>query len=244
MLIPIGDGHDGQPYFTAPIPNGLIGSFEVAPKGDTKVKIVEHAWSTNLNGFETSGTLLLNNGRLEQRIQITSLGETIVVYQDRVRALADISISAEHGVPVGIENDKVTGGKRTVFHQGGETAFDFTRPQAPVSIAGSWANGDGRLGVITVTGSGMKYVQATGYHPGMAVCADVLYASFSDGSKSFKSGEEVARRTVVFLVEANPKQTAAVSKSLQITKRDGVLVLRFQRPEGGTAEVPLQSTNE
>jgi len=243
MLIPSGEGHDGQPYFTAPIPNGLIGSFEFAPKGDTKIKLVEHAWSTNANGFETAGTLLLDNGRLEQKVKVSSLGETIVVYQDRVLALADVSILAEHGVPVSIENDRVTGGRRTVFHQAGKNVFDFTRPQPPVPIAGSWANVDGRLGVITVAKSEMKYVQATGYHPGMAVCADILYGSFWNGSRTFKDGEEVARRTVLFLLEASSKQTAVVFGSLKITKRPGGQFLRFQRPDGGTVELPLEWTN-
>jgi len=203
MLIPIEAGHEGQPFFTAPIPNGFIGSFEVSPKQDSKIQVVDHAVRTNASGFETSGTLLLDNGRLEQKIRVTSLGKSLVIYQDRVKALSDVSISAERGVPVGIENDKVTGGKRTLFFQGGEEVFDFKKPRPPVPISGTWANVDGRLGIITVASSGINYVQARGYHPGMGICADFLYASGRESSKSFKVGEEVAQRAVIFLVESN-----------------------------------------
>jgi hypothetical protein len=239
MLVPIGDGHEGQPFFTAPIPNGLIGSFDPGPKQDTKAKLVEHVWRTNANGFETSGTLLLDNGRLQQKIQITSLGESVVVYQDHVKALADVSISIERGVPVGIENDQVTGGKRTVFFQGGEEVFDFEKPRSAVTISGTWANVDGRLGVIMVSGSGMKYLQAKGYHPGMGICADVFCASAWDGTKSFKAGDEVASRTIIFLVEANAKQTTAVAVSVKTVPRKEAQALRFRSPEGKTHEVPL-----
>ncbi len=239
MAIPIGEGHEGQPYFTVPAPNGLIGSFDLAPAGNGKIQVVEHAWSETANGFETTGTLLLNNGRLRQEVKVTSMGERTVVYQDRVTALADVSVSAERGVPVGIENDKVTGGLRTVFHQAGKTVVEFNKSQPPVPVAGPWANVDGRLGVIAVSGSGMKYVPGNGYHPGMAVGIDVLYASSSNRPKRFKTGEEVARRVVVFLVEVDPKQTAALAKSFTIPDNAGAQVLRFKLPEGGAAEVPL-----
>lgn len=239
MLIPINEAHEGQPYFTAPIQNGLIGSFGVAPAQDTKVKVVENHRKAMANGFETTGMLLLNNGRLKQSVKVTSIGKNAVVYQDRVTALTNVSITAEQGGLVGIENDKVTGGKRTVFHGGGESLFDFTKPQGPAAIAGSWANVDGRLGIVPVVGSGMKYVQAKGYHPGMAICADNLYASFSDRARDVKAGEEVARRVVIYFVEVDAKKTAALAKSATVTMKDGVPVLRFKLPEGGKAEVPL-----
>ena len=239
MLIPIGEGHDGQPFFTVPIANGLIGSFDVVPAENTKIMVEEYECRDTAKGFETTGTLLLNNSRLKQNIKITSIGEKAVVYQDRVVALADVSITAEQGIPVGIENDKVTGGTRTVFHQEEESIFDFTKPQSPVTISGSWANVDGRLGIVTLAGSGMKYAQAKGYHPGMAVCADVRYGSFSEQARNFKAGEEVARRVVVFYLEVDPKRTAALTKACSIAANSGGRVLHLNLPEGGKAQVPL-----
>ena len=101
------------------------------------------------------------------------------------------------------------------------------------------ANVDGRLGVVTVVGAGITYLQATGYQPGISVCTDVLCSSFSDRPKSFKSGEEVARRTVLFFVEVTPKKTAALSQSFKIEDKSGSQMLRFKLPEGGEGNVPL-----
>ena len=36
MLIPIGEGHEGNPDFTVPIPNGFVGSFELDPPATPK----------------------------------------------------------------------------------------------------------------------------------------------------------------------------------------------------------------
>ncbi len=239
MVIPIGPGHEGQPYFTVPIPNGLVGSFALTPPDDRKIGVVEHAWRETADGFETTGTLRINRGRLRQEVKVTSIGERTVVYQDRVTALADVVVSAEHGVPVGVENDEITGGLRTVFHPGGKNVLEFNKSQGPVSVAGPWVNVDGRLGVIAAAGSGMKYVPSTGYHPGMAVGVDVLYASSSDQARSVKAGDEVARRVVLFLVEVDAKKTAILATSFRIADESGAKVLRFKLPEGPEAHVPL-----
>jgi hypothetical protein len=138
MLIPLRDGHEGNPEFTVPIPNGLVGSFEVSPPGDVKVAVVEKSWRKTVDGFETTGILLLNGGRLKQTLAVTSIGEQMVIYQDRVTALSDVTVRSERGVPVGIENDEITGGRRVVSHRGGEMEFDWQKPERRVALAGPW----------------------------------------------------------------------------------------------------------
>jgi hypothetical protein len=239
LLIPIGQGHDGNPHVTLPIPGGFVGSFELSPKQASGPKTVEHVWKEAPSGFETTGSLLLNGGLLKQTIRVTSVGKQTVVYQDRVTALSDVSVSRELGVPVGIENDEVTGGKRVVYHQDGQMTFDWRKPQPQAALPGSWANVDRRLGIVMAAGSGLSYHQATGYDPHTAVCADVLYGSFSDRSQHFKSGDQVAHRIVVFFVEVTPRKTAALSKSVHLEDTVAPPVLRFKVPEGGRVEVPL-----
>ena len=233
-LIPIGEGHAGNPFFTIPTANGLVGSIELSPAGNTKTKLLDRTWKKTANGFETTGTLLTNSGLLKQMLRVDSVGDKTVVYQDRVSALSDVSLARELGVPVGIENDQLTGGRRTVHHRDGKTAFDSEKPQPPAAIPGPWANVDGRLGVVSVVGSGLTYAQAAGYNA-QAVCADVLYGSYSDRPRSFKAGDEVARRIVLFFVEVTPEETSALSQSVRIEGD----VLRFTLPEGGEAEVSL-----
>jgi hypothetical protein len=239
LLVPIGQGHDDNPYVTVPITSGFVGSIELTPKQPAGPKTVEYVWKEAPNGFETTGTLLLNGGLLKQTIRMTSVGKQTVIYQDCVTALSNVSMSRELGVPVGIENDEVTGGKRVLYHQDGNMTFDWKKPRPPVALPGSWANVDGRLGVVTVAGSGLSYHQAAGYDPHTAVCPDVLYGSFSDRPQRFKAGDQAAQRIVLFFVEVTPKTTSTLSRSFSIAEKSGTRVLRLKLPEGGRAEVPL-----
>lgn len=239
MLIPIGPGHERNPDFIVPMLNGFIGSFDLIPKGDTKTIVVEHTWEKTANGFETTGTLHLNGGRLQQTLRMISIGEKTVVDEDRVTALRDVTVAAERGMPLGIENDEVTGDQRVVTYQDGKTVFDRRNPQHPVAISGAWANVDGRLGIVAVVGSGITYNQATGYAPGISVCTDVLYGSFLHQDRHFKAGEEVARRITIAFVEVSPRQTAALARSVKIEGHAPHQKLHFKLPEGGEAEIAL-----
>jgi hypothetical protein len=239
MVIPIGPRYEGNPEFTVPILDGLVGSFEVTPRGDNKVEVLDYAWRERADGFETTGNVLLRGGQLKQTIRVTSVGDKTVIYQDSVTALADVSVAREMGVPMGIENDELSGGKRVLFHEGGKTAFDWQHPQPPVMLPGNWVNVDRRLGAVMVSGAGMAYIQASGYHPQTGVCADMLSASFSERPRRFHAGDEVARRAVLFFVEVTPHETAALAKSFHIEEKENGRTLRFKLPEGGEAQVPL-----
>lgn len=163
-----------------------------------------------------------------------------MAYQDRVTAVSNVTVRAERGVPMGIENDQISGGLRVASDRDGQIFFDWPNPRQPVALSGSWGNVDGRLGVVMMAGAGMTYAQAPGYSPGISVCADVLYGSYSDHPKEFSAGEEVAHRVAVLFVEVAPKEMPALARSCRIeTKPGGAQVLRFKQPGGRDAEVPL-----
>jgi hypothetical protein len=239
MLLPIGEGHEHNPDFTVPMADGFVGSFELAPRGDIKITVGEHSWKKTPDGFETSGTLLLNGGRLKQALRMTSVGSQAVVYEDRVTALTNVTVRNERGVPLGIENDEITGGMRIVSSQDGKTVFDWRNTQKPTGLSGSWANVDGRLGVIAMAGAGMTYVQASKYTPGISVYSDILYGSYSGQVRQFKAGDEVAHRIAVFFVEVTPKETEKLTRSCKIVVKSGGQVLHIKQPWGKTVEVPL-----
>ena len=233
MLIPIGRGHEDNPDFTVPIQNGFIGSFQFDKVADSKVKEIEHNWQENPNGFETTATLQTGDS-LKQTVKIISLGEKAVLYEDQVIALAEVSITKELGVPIGIENDQITGGKRIVYSQAGQTVFDWQKPQPPVAITGSWANVDGRLGAVMIEGAGMSYLQAKNYTPGISVQTDILHASFSTQPRHYKQGDVVARRVALFMVETSAKATAAVARSIQVENKPDGKILHFKLPGSGS----------
>jgi len=236
LLMPIED-HESNPEFIVPIIDGFIGSFEVAGRGN-KMTVVEHSRKKTPDGFETSGTVLINGGWLKQTLKMISVGSQTVVYEDRVTALTNITVRSERGLPIGIENDSLTGGTRLVSEEAGKIKFDWQKPQKPVALSGSWANVDGRLGVVMMDGAGVTYDQASKYSS-LAVYTDVLYGSYSDHPRKFKTGDEVAHRVGVFFVEVTPKETSKLAKSCRIETTPGGQVLRFKQPDGKVVEVPL-----
>ncbi len=239
MLIPIGPGHDGNPYFTVPIAEGFLGSFDLAPRGDVKTKVLNYTWRTNENGFETTGELLRNGGRLKQTLRFTSIGEKTVVYEDVVVAMDDVVIEREKGVPLGIENDDITGGKRQVSFQNGDKLYDAAKSPEPYAIEGNWVNVDGRLGMVALQGEGMSYQQATAITRGISVKTDLLYGSFHDGKQTFKRGQELCRRIAVCYVNVTPKETAKLAR---ICKVDGRR-LHVALGGGGAADLPILQTD-
>jgi hypothetical protein len=239
LLMPIED-HEGNPEFIVPMVNEFNGSFQTAGRdNDAKPTVAEHSWKKNQDGFETSGTLLLNDGRLKQTLKMVSVGNQAVVYDDSVTALTNVTVRSEQGLPIDIENDSLNGGTRVVSDEDGKIEFNWQKPQRPVVLPGSWANVDGRLGVIMLDGSGMAYAQASRYSPGISVRTDILYGSYSKDVHRFKAGDEVAHRVGVFSVEVTPKETAALAKSCRIETTPNGRVLHFMQPDGKDARVPL-----
>jgi hypothetical protein len=237
LLMPI-QGHERNPEFTVPIANGFVGSFQ-GPDVGGKITVVEHTWKKLPDGFETGGTVLLNGGRLKQTLQMISVGNQTVIYQDHVTALADVTVRGERGVPIGIENDSLTGGTRLVSHEDGQITFDWEKPQKSVALPGSWANVDSRLGVVMLDGAGMAYAQASGYSRGISVYTDILYGSYSDGPRQFKAGDKVAHRVAIFFTEVTPQEMSKLAKSCRIETAPGRKELHFIQPDGKTGQVPL-----
>jgi hypothetical protein len=238
LVMPIGRARKGGAIFTVPIADGLIGSFDLKPAGKAAPKVIEHTWKENPNGFETTGVVLSYDGRLKETIRVTSIGESTVVYQDRVIALTNVTVTRELGVPVGIENDMVSGGTRVLSDQNGHTNFDWRKPQPRMTISNSWANVDGHLGIAAVSGSGLAYAQASRYGP-ISVYSDTLYGSFNDHAREFKAGEQAASRIAILSVEVTPDETAALSHSARIEETKSGRILIFRLPEGGEARIPL-----
>lgn len=237
VLIPTAEGHGDNPNFTVPIPSGFVGAFELTPPAVSKPSVIDHSHVRTVDGFETSGTLLLNGGRLKQTLKMISVGSQTVVYEDRVVALSDVVVQGERGVPIGIENDSITGGTRVVSSRDGQTIFDWKKPRSPVDISGSWVNIDGRMAVVTMAGTGVVYAQASGYTSGISVYSDIMYCSYSDQPRQFKAGDVVAHRLAIFYVEVTPEETSVLAQSCRIEQKHGDRVLHFKRPDGKNAEM-------
>jgi hypothetical protein len=162
-----------------------------------------------------------------------------VVYEDRVTALADVTVKSERGIPLGIENDQITGGTRVLSGQDSQMNLDWQKPRPPIVISGQWANVDGRIGIIMPAGAGLTYLQASRYTPGISVYSDTLCGSYSDRARQFKAGDEVAHRIAILVVEATSEQTSAVAASCRIDAGHDGRILHFHDANAKDVEVHL-----
>lgn len=231
QVVPFGPWNANNPHFTTPITNGFVGGFAIADPGTKGLKVLERSWRQLPDGFETRGTLSINGGFLKQEIVFASVGEKAVVYLDRVTALRDVRIEQEIGVPFGIENDELNGDRRTLYHAGGSQIITGPDTDQTIRIPGRWANVDGRIGVISVLGSGLTYRDVPKYNRNGAR-EDFLYGSFSTEPREHKAGDAVARRAVVFLTETSPGETAAIAEKVRLEQSASGLRLRLNLPEG------------
>ncbi len=238
MVMPIGPGHEGNPYFTTPRTNGLVGSFAIKDGRPGGPRVIGQVWSSTLKGFQTNGTMLVNGGDLEQRLKFASIGEKTVVYADRILAKKSLTITGELGVPVGIQNDEYTGNQRTLYHSKGSQTVTGPGTESLIRIPGKWANVDGRLGIVAVSGSGIVYQDVTGYNRDGAR-QDFLYGSFSDNPREVKAGDEAARRVVALYTETSSEDTARLAGLTRIEKTPSGEILHVALPEGGEYQIKL-----
>ncbi len=231
LIMPIGRRYMGNPHLATPLTHGMVGKFVMAGAAKDGSQVVERSWKKLDDGFETRGTLLVNGGLLKQELMFTSIGEKVVVYTDRVTALKDVCIDQELGVPVGVENDELTGNRRMLYYKGGSQEVTGPDTTSLILIPGKWVNVDGRLGAVAALGSGLAYRNVPNYNRNGAR-EDSLYGSCSLRRREFKAGEEVVRRAVVFFVETNPKETASLARKVRVEHSARGSVLRVPLPDG------------
>ena len=231
QVIPIGPGHLNNPNFTTPITTGLVGSFSLADPSARGLKVIERSWKVLPDGFETRGALSINGGCMKQEILFASVGDRAVIYLDRVTAQRDVRIEQETGAPLGIENDELSGDRRVLYYEGGSQVITGPETDQTIRIPGRWANVDGRLGIVVLSGSGMAYRDVGKYNRNGAR-EDFLFGSLSVEPREYKAGDVIARRAVLVLTETSPEETAALAEKARLDGGTGRLHIRIELPEG------------
>jgi hypothetical protein len=153
---------DEQPYMTLPINGGIL---PIAIAAFENVQIVDDA---------TVAILRLDDGA---RCAIVCLPRSVLWLSPvPLRALA-------------VENDPMSGGKRTLVSTAGSNTVGAITPREPFEIEGPWLNIDARLGLVSATG-GWTYTPAGGVNRRSAATDEVLpRASF--GAWQMISGADV-----------------------------------------------------
>lgn len=240
VVMPDSSGHIEQPYITTPLLNGLVGSFDITAGGaKTKPSVAVTATDVQArdDAFVITASAAMNEGALTQRMVIASLPTGTVVYVDRVTAEKAVTVTQARGLPLGIENDPVSGGTVRLYYAGGDT-LRRGGDAGDLAVPGHWANVKGSLGFI-VPDSRMVY-RSVGKPNRPGAREDILFGALEAKPRSYGRREEVCRRAAIILPNATPAATARVAASTRVDRGDIGTSITFQDMDGRRWMVNLQ----
>lgn len=236
LVAPDSDDYPDTPYVTTPNTESLVGGFKI--EGQTAVdtgkwKISRRKIVTQAAGFTAAFDAFTNGGKLRQEIAVVGAAPGMLVYMDRVTATAPVTITEERGLPVALENDDVSGNKRSVVTSSSGEAQVFNG-----GVAGDypfpgkqWANVDGRLALVVATPPRLLY-RSAGAPNRSGAREDLLYGVYDATSRSFQSGAVVAERAAILIPNGSPVETARIASSIVISRENGNMTLRYDGPDG------------
>ncbi|MBQ5506001.1 MAG: hypothetical protein IIT85_02520, partial [Prevotella sp.] len=133
-----------------------------------------------------------------------------VIYIDYVRANNAGTITSEKGGLTAISVDEFTKTKRTLYTEGTHKQLDgatFT------TMEGNWVNVDNAVGII---GQNNKKIAFGDKANNNSINTAKLYPMYSSTSRTFKSGDVVDRRNLVYYSNISAEQTQAMNEQLQV----------------------------
>ena len=204
--------------FKANNTGNLLGWYNVSGKGTNATAVTAGIYKMKDNAFTMNGTLNTNDATLQNRFVLAATEGNAVIYMNRVKALADATISGRRGGLLAISTDPFMRTKRTLYHAGGRIQTDGTQLS---ELASPWVNIDNSVGVITVGGTG-----SIGFGDralSNSIQMSKLYPLYSNANESVKKDKTVDRSAVIYYSRVDSAATAALQK--------GVVSLAEQLPE-------------
>jgi hypothetical protein len=240
VVMPSSEKHLDRPYVTTPFIRSLVGDMDVldghgAEAKDT-VDIKEAQPRALADAFVVEVRAETNDHLLTQRIAAASLPSGTMVYVDRVTANADATVTQARGLPVGIQNDAVSGNVVRLYSAGGMKTL-HGGDAGDTQISGAWANVDDRLGLV-VPGGALVYRSAgPPNRPGAR--EDILYGALDTRRHGVRPREEVTRRAMILLPNATAAQTAKVAAGTRVDRGDIGTSISFRDVDGKERMVSL-----
>jgi hypothetical protein len=216
LVYPLNGKTVGQRFFISPNTSSLIG-----PTGKTKLK----SFKRTASGFSVELNLNSNNGRASSMI-IESTPDAVVFLEtptDRSK------LPAEGWFLTAIENDSLSGGKRTVLWNENSAVINERSGTSTQPISTGWLNIDNWIGFIAVPKGNFIYQAASNYNRNGAAEDAIL----------FHPDEKNKTRAVIVLPGKNAEITAKVQKSLKWTISETECKLSFIRPDGEKMEIKV-----
>lgn len=174
----------------------FIGWYTVSGKSTNATPVGSAAWL--LYGgkgadWAVNGELNTNDAALNNRFAIYSTPGNAVVYLDCVTANQDATVTGERGGLMAISTDEFTRLKRTLYYDDTHRQLDGT---TLTTLPTTWVNIDNALGIVAHNDGGqMAFGDRANNN---SIMTAKLYAAYGNTTRSYKAGERVGERNVVY----------------------------------------------
>jgi hypothetical protein len=201
LVVPQSKSHLDAPYVTLPYERSFVGFRDV--KGvSSDASLITYTVQVDDEYFATTGSLAENEGTITHHISFASLPGHSVVYMEQLLAMSTIEITSEHGIPLGIEMDAMSGLTRTVYAEDGVLVSNGTEV---ITFPGEWINLDDRLGIIVKGGHGIAFGETV---PRYGAAQRLLVGSYYTVPTQYIAGEMFADQVALVLADVGHEATA------------------------------------
>lgn len=212
LVYPLHGKNAAQRFLISPNTSTLIGP-------GAKNKLLQ--FTKTANGFQAE--ILQNRNGNKKRIIIDSKPHAVVYINIPIKVTAD---SSEKWLLTAIENDPLTGGKRTVYWD--EDSLLIKERSGVSSFKGSnWINLDNWMGFVTIPEGNITYQAAKKYNRNGGA-EDYIY---------YQQEDAFLPHAVIVLPGENAEVTKKVQNSVEWKADKGNYILSFQSPEGENREI-------
>lgn len=184
----------------------IIGWYNVSGKTTDATPSVSGIYGLNGNSYTMNGKLLTNGSSLENNFTIYSTPGNAFVYMDYVVGKASGTITAERGGLMAISTDPFTKEKRTLYYGKGRLQADGTQTK---ELNGNWVNIDNEVGIVTTATD--KAIAFGDRELSSSINIAKIYPSYSNDSRTFKDGDIVDRRHIIYYNNVDSASTAALA---------------------------------
>ena len=191
----------------------FLGWYTVSGKSTNATPVVSGIYDLRGNSWTMNGELNTNDASLNNRFAIYSTPGNAVIYLDYVRGNTSGTITHEQGGLMAVSTDELTKMSRTFYMQGADSAIvhkqlDGTRF---TTFDADWINIDNQLGFLSHSDKMMAFGDRTNNN---SVMTARFYPSYTSTGRTFKSGDIVDRRHIVYYSGIDAERTAYLSRRL------------------------------
>lgn len=183
----------------------ILGWYTVSGKGTNATPDVNGIYNLRGNSYTMNGSLLTNDNTLRNSFALYATPGNAFIYVDYVTGNASGTITREQGGLMAVSTDCFTRSQRTLYYKGGRRQTDgseFTEFKSP------WVNIDNSVGIVVPDEENRMAFGDRAQSNSIDMAK--IYPSYSAQSRTFKQGDVVDRRHIVYYSNVDSMATATL----------------------------------